>query len=431
MSSRYLVRGIVSAFLDYDRSLWTQLFAERRATARRNRHRTLPLFEDEGLRKAGLSAGRISGRPAIFAGGTGGEPRVPRRNLTQGNQGEPMRQIWIVKSGRPEALVVKEAPDPQPKGNEVRIHVELIGVNFADIMGRMGIYPDLPPLPVVVGYEVAGRVDVVGTSADPVWLGRDVFALTRFGGYSDVICVPDKQVFARPVDMSADEGAAFPLNYLTAWQLVVVMGGLKRGETVLIHSAGGGVGIAATQIALHIGAKVIGVASASKHDKLKALGVEHLIDQRREDFEARTREITAGRGVELVLDAVGGDSLKKGYRLLAPTGRLGMFGLSSAANAKERDLLNMFKTLANMPWFNFTPTALINSNKGAFGVNLGHMWGEVDRMRGWMDELLDLRSRGIVRPKIDRTFRFDEAPLAHHYIQDRKNVGKVLLKPGI
>jgi NADPH:quinone reductase-like Zn-dependent oxidoreductase len=108
-----------------------------------------------------------------------------------------------------------------------------------------------------------------------------------------------------------------------------------------------------------------------------------------------------------------------------------MFGLSSAANAKERDLLNMFKTLANMPWFNFTPTALINSNKGAFGVNLGHMWGEVDRMRGWMDELLDLRSRGIVRPKIDRTFRFDEAPLAHHYIQDRKNVGKVLLKPGI
>src|ERR1700677_3452340 len=331
-----------------------------------------------------------------------------------------MRQIWITKAGPPEVLETKEAPDPQPKAGEVRIRVEGSGVNFADIMGRLGIYPDLPPMPVVPGYEVAGRIDAVGDGVDAGWAGRDVFAVTRFGGYADVVCVPIAQVFSRPADMSALEGAAIPINYLTAWQLVVVMGGLKRGETVLVHSAGGGVGIAATQIALHIGAKVIGVASASKHDKLKALGVEHLIDQRREDFEARAREITAGRGVELVLDAVGGDSLKKGYRLLAPTGRLGMFGLSSAANAKERDLLNMFKTLANMPWFNFTPTALINSNKGAFGVNLGHMWGEVDRMRGWMDELLDLRSRGIVRPKIDRTFRFDEAPLAHHYIQDRK-----------
>jgi NADPH:quinone reductase-like Zn-dependent oxidoreductase len=340
-----------------------------------------------------------------------------------------MRQIWIVKPGRPEALVVKEAPDPEPQAGEVRIRVEASGINFADIMGRMGIYPDLPPLPVVVGYEVAGRVDVAGPSVDPAWVGRDVFALTRFGGYSDVVCAPAKQVFARPADMTAEEGAALPVNYLTAWQLVVVMGGLKRGETVLIHSAGGGVGIAATQIALHIGAKVIGVASASKHAELLALGVDQLIDQRREDFEARARDITAGRGVELVLDAVGGDSLKKGYRLLAPTGRLGTFGLSSAANAKERDLLNMFKTLASTPWLAFTPVALLNANKGVFGVNLGHMWGEVDRMRGWMDDLLDLRHKGVVRPKIARTFRFDEAPQAHHYIQDRKNVGKVLLKP--
>jgi NADPH:quinone reductase-like Zn-dependent oxidoreductase len=354
-------------------------------------------------------------------------PLIGKMRAASGER--PMRQIWIVKPGRPEALVAKEAADPEPQAGEVRIRVEASGINFADIMGRMGIYPDLPPLPVVVGYEVAGRVDVVGPSVDPVWLGRDVFALTRFGGYSDVVCVPEKQVFARPADMTAEEGAALPVNYLTAWQLVVVMGGLKRGETVLIHSAGGGVGIAATQIALHIGAKVIGVASASKHAELRALGVHHLIDQRREDFEARTREITAGRGVELVLDAVGGDSLKKGYRLLAPTGRLGTFGLSSAANAKERDLLNMFKTLASTPWLAFTPVALLNANKGVFGVNLGHMWGEVDRMRGWMDDLLDLRNKGVVRPKIARTFQFDEAPQAHHYIQDHKNVGKVLLKP--
>jgi NADPH:quinone reductase-like Zn-dependent oxidoreductase len=228
--------------------------------------------------------------------------------------------------------------------------------------------------------------------------------------------------------MSAFEGAALPVNYLTAWQLVVVMGGLKAGETMLVHSAGGGVGIAATQIAKHIGAKVVGTASAAKHQRLKAFGADHLIDYRREDFVARTREITNGRGVELVLDAVGGESFKKSYGLLAPTGRLGMFGVSMAANSKQRDLLNIFKTLAGTPWLLFTPAALLNANKGVFGVNLGRMWGEIDRMHGWMGELLDLWSKGVIQPRIDRVFSFDDAPLAHHYIQDRENVGKVLLK---
>ena len=222
-----------------------------------------------------------------------------------------MRQIWITKAGPPEILEVKEAPDPEPKAGEVRIRTEATGVNFADIMGRLGIYPDLPPMPVVPGYEVSGRIDAVGAGADSNWAGRDVVAVTRFGGYADVVCVPANQIFARPANMSALEGAAFPVNYFTAWQLVVVMGGLKAGETVLVHSAGGGVGIAATQIAKHIGARVIGTASAGKHAELRALGVDDLIDYRTEDFEARTREITNGRGVELILDAVGGEFLEE------------------------------------------------------------------------------------------------------------------------
>src|SRR5271166_6612382 len=286
-----------------------------------------------------------------------------------------MRQIWISKAGPPEVLVLKEAPDPQPAAGETRIRVEASGVNFADVMGRLGRYPDLPPIPVVPGYEVAGRVDVVGGRVDPTWVGRDVFALTRFGGYADVVCVPQAQVFARPPEMSAREGASIPVNYLTAWQLMVVMGGLKPNETVLIHSAGGGVGIAATQIAKHIGARVIGTASAAKHSELRALGVDHLIDYRTEDFEARARQITGGRGVELVLDAIGGDSLKKGYRLLAPTGRLGIFGASSAATNKTGGMFGMLSTLASTPWVQFNPLSLMNANKGVFGVNLGHMWG--------------------------------------------------------
>jgi len=234
--------------------------------------------------------------------------------------------------------------------------------------------------------------------------------MTRFGGYADVVCVPVKQIFPRPAGLSALEGAAIPVNYFTAWQLVVVMGALKANETVLIHSVGGGVGIAATQIAKHVGARVIGTASAGKHDEMRALGVDHLIDYRTEDFETRTREITRGRGVELILDAVGGESWKKGYRVLAPTGRLGMFGVSSLASGKERNILSMLSVLANTPWFQFNPLGLMNANKGVFGVNLGHMWDEIDRLREWGETLVELAARGIVRPKVAASFKFDDAP---------------------
>jgi len=340
-----------------------------------------------------------------------------------------MRQIWIPKAGPPEVLEVKDAPDPQPGAGELRIRVEASGVNFADIMGRLGLYPDLPRLPVVPGYEVAGRVDDVGAGVDPGWVGRDVFAMTRFGGCADVVSAPLVQVFPRPSNMSAEEGASIPVNYLTAWQLIVAMGGLKAGETVLVHSAGGGVGIAATQIAKHIGAKVIGTASAGKHAELSALGVDHLIDYRTEDFESRARVITGGRGVELILDAVGGDSLKKGYRLLAPTGRLGVFGVSSTVTGKAAGYRGMVSMLMKTPWVQFNPISLMNANKGVFGVNLGHLWGEFERVRPWMDELVRLWETGAIKPKIARVFPFDEAPAAHHFIQDRKNIGKVLLKP--
>ena len=122
-------------------------------------------------------------------------------------------------------------------------------------------------------------------------------------------------------------------------------------------------------------------------------------------------------------------SLKKGYRLLAPTGRLGMFGASSAATSKARGYLGMASMLANTPWVQFNPLSLMNANKGVFRVNLGHMWGEFDRMRPWMEQLMALWDKGVIKPKVARVFEFDEAPTAHHFIQDRKNIGKVLLAP--
>src|SRR3569623_2902110 len=184
-----------------------------------------------------------------------------------------MKQIFISGAGGPEKLVLRESADTQPQGKEVRIRVNASGINFADIMAREGLYPDAPNLPCVVGYEVSGVVDAGGADADQSWLGKAVFGLTRFNGYSDTVVVPENQIFLKPEALSHEQAAAIPVNYLTAWQLLVVVGSLSADETVLIHNAGGGVGLAAIDIARHIGATIYGTASASKHEFLKARGL--------------------------------------------------------------------------------------------------------------------------------------------------------------
>jgi NADPH:quinone reductase-like Zn-dependent oxidoreductase len=340
-----------------------------------------------------------------------------------------MRQIWIPRAGEPEVLEVREAADPLPAAGEVRIRVAAAGVNFADIAARMGLYPGLPPMPVVVGYEAAGRVDAVGDGVESDWIGREVLALTRFGSYSDTVCVPELQVFTRSGGMSAEDGAALPVNYLTAYQLLEVMGGLRAGETLLVHSAGGGVGIAAIQLARRIGATIIGTASPGKHDYLESIGVDHCIDYRSEDFEARVRELTRNRGVELAIDAVGGSSFTKSFRCLAPSGRLGVFGMSAAITGKKRSLPGLLKAVLATPWLRFTPSTLMRQNKGVFGVNLGQLWEELDRVAAWMETLLAYYHEGAIRPVVAASFPFERAAEAHHYIQDRKNLGKVLLIP--
>jgi NADPH:quinone reductase-like Zn-dependent oxidoreductase len=340
-----------------------------------------------------------------------------------------MRQIWIPKAGPPEVLDIREAADPLPREGEIRIQVEAVGVNFADIMARLGLYPDLPPMPVVPGFEVAGRVDAVGSDVEVDWVGRDVLAVTQFGGYTDAVCVPEHQAFVRPVEMSAEHGAAIPVTYLTAYQLIEVMGGLGSAESVLIHSAGGGVGTAAIQLAQRLGANIIAAASASKHDFLERMGVQHCVDYTEENVEERVREITGGRGVELAIDPLGGRSFKKSFRTLAPSGRLGMFGMSSTVVDGKRRLLATLRAVWSTPWFAFNPLKLIDQNKGVFGVNLGHLWQETDRVNAWMEILIEYYRASLIRPIIAATFSFDRAADAHRYIQDRENIGKVLLTP--
>src|SRR5262245_631430 len=189
-----------------------------------------------------------------------------------------MRQMAFSRYGAPDVLVAREAPSPAPAPGEVRIAVRAAGVNFADVLARIGLYPDAPKPPLVVGYEVAGIVDAVGAGVTRLSAGDRVVALTRFGGYASEVVAPEMYVFPFHADLSDAEAAALPVNYLTALIALYKMANIAAGETVLIHGAGGGVGIAAIQLARLRRATVIGAASASKHPTLRALGVDHLVD---------------------------------------------------------------------------------------------------------------------------------------------------------
>ncbi len=343
-----------------------------------------------------------------------------------------MRAVVISKHGGPEVLEVREMPDPPVGAGEVRVAVKAAGINFADTMARTGLYPDAPKLPCVVGYEVAGEVESVGDGVDDHEVGDRVVAGTRFGGHAELVTVAADQAFPLPDKLSFEQGAAFPVNYATAQAGLIVMGGLKEGERVLIHAAAGGVGIAATQIAYLRGVEIFGTASASKHDAIREQGVDHPIDYRNLDFAAEVMRISGGEGIDVAFDAIGPSSFKKDYAILRPGGRLIMYGASEAQAGETRNLVAAarmaLKTpLATMPWWK--SIGVMNENKGVFGLNMLHWWDE----EGGLDRVLDpLRPRlesGDLTPVVAEAFPFDRAADAHRFIAERRNIGKVVLVP--
>jgi len=337
-----------------------------------------------------------------------------------------MRQVWITRAGPPEVLQVREAPDPEPQAGQVRIRVRAAGINFADLMARVGLYPDAPKIPCVVGYEVSGTIDAVGAGVEGLRAGDRVMAMPKFGGYTDCLVVDAAQVLRMPDKMTFEHGAALPVVYVTAYDMMLFTGALRPGSSVLVHSAAGGVGIAAVQIARTRGCTILGIASPGKHDFLRKLGVQHPIDSRG-DYAAEVRRVVGDRGVDLVLDPVGGKSWSVGYDLLAPCGRLVAFGLSSAASGTKRNLFHAAAQVLKVR--KFSPMKLMDDNKTVSGTNMGHLFGRIDLLRPQMEALVAMYEAGEIEPHVDRTFRFDEAAAAHQHIHDRKAIGKVLLVP--
>lgn len=340
-----------------------------------------------------------------------------------------MRQVWITKAGPPEVLQVRDAPEPQPGPGEVRIAVEAIGVNFADIMGRLGLYPDAPRIPYIPGYEIAGRIDAVGAGVEPSRVGEPVLALMRFGGYAEQVCVPASYTLPRPANMTAEEGAAFPVAAITAYASLVEMARIRPGDHVLIHAAAGGLGLMAIALARIFDATVYGTASASKHAFLSERGVHHPIDYRSRDFEREIMRLTDGKGVHIVLDTIGGHSWMKSYRVLAPRGRLIVCGVSSMVSSLRRSPWAVIRFALGVPWLALNPVRLANDNRGVMGVNMGRLWDQIALLRAWAEAVLGYYAEGRMPVHIHGEFPLEQAADAHRVIQKRGTIGKVILKP--
>ena len=334
-----------------------------------------------------------------------------------------MRAVVVTKHGDPSVLQVQQRPDPPPPGpGQLRVAVRAAGVNFADHLARVGLYPDAPKLPAVVGYEVAGTVEAVGEGVEPNRVGERVLAGTRFGGYAEIVNVAANDSVALPDALSFEQGAAVPVNYATAWAALHGYGSLRAGERVLVHAAAGGVGIAAIQFAKAAGAEVHGTASPGKHQKLAELGVDRAIDYRRDGW-------WTGLGpYDLVLDALGGTSLRRSYALLRPGGRLVGYGVSNMQQGEKRSLRRAApQALAMLRGFNLLDQ--LSESKAVIGLNMLRLWDDRGTLEPWIAPLSEALDAGTIAPVVHAAVPFAEAPEAHRILAARENVGKVVLVP--
>ncbi|MEK7363799.1 MAG: NADPH:quinone oxidoreductase family protein [candidate division NC10 bacterium] len=321
-----------------------------------------------------------------------------------------MKAVRIHEFGGPEVLKIEEVPEPTIRPGDVLIQTEAAGVNYADVMTRIGMYP-IRGLPITPGLEVAGRIVKAGDAVTDFKAGDRVVAMLNAGGYAERVAAPAAAVFSVPDSLSAVQAAALPVNYLTALHMLREFGRLAPGESVLIQAAASGVGTAAIQLARLLGARIF--ATASAEDKLalaRELGAHETINYTTHDFAEIVKAGTGGRGVDLILECVGGDVFDKSLQCLAPLGRLITYGVAGG-----------------VPGTILTPLLLFG-NLSVIGFHLGRYYQTRPNREG-MQEILRLVAAGRIRPIISATFPLREVAKAHDHLSERKTRGKVLLVP--
>ncbi len=337
-----------------------------------------------------------------------------------------MKAIALIKTGD-SATAFKEidSPKPQPKKGEVLIKVAAFGLNFADVMARRGMYKEAPPLPAVLGYDVAGTVEAVGENVVAIKIGDRVTAMTRFGGYAEYAITNASAVAVIPGNMDYATATALTTQYCTAYYMAAEMVNLHKGDKVLVHSGAGGVGTALIQFAKYKECEIFSTAgSDDKLNYLSALGVHHPVNYTTGDFEKEIKQLTSGKGVDVIFDAVGGKSVKKDFRLLAPGGRLLCYGASEMSNK------NIFGKLSSALGFGFYhPVMLMVPSKTIIGVNMLRIAdNKPEVVQRCLEAVVRLTNEGVFTPALSKVFDVAAIAAAHDFLEQRKSIGKVVVQ---
>lgn len=335
------------------------------------------------------------------------------------------KRVVITKAGGVRAITTRPMEAPVPGTGQVRVKVAYAGINFADLLMRMGFYQPRPPFPFTPGYEVSGVIDALGEGVSGFEVGQRVVAAMRNGGQASYVVSPVDRVIPLPEGISLQAAASTPVTYMTAHHMLHHLGHLRPEDKVLVHGGAGGVGTAALQLCKWAGVeKVWATSSKAKHHILEQYGARP-IDRHDEDFVAIINSETDGRGVDHVLDPIGGDNLRRSLSCLDEGGRLYTYGLSAAAPSGKRSLWKAFFALRKTP--KFDALRLMTRNRAVFGVHMG-TWTNEAVMQDQLARIVEGIQTGHLEPIIDRVFDANEVQAAHQYIHDAKNIGKVLLK---
>ena len=337
-----------------------------------------------------------------------------------------MRAYLLTKTGNPDVLRLHDVPEPEPAPGEVRVRIRLIGLNYAEILSRKGLYGWAPRRPYILGMEAFGEIDAVGEGVTGRVVGEPVIVGAQYGCYAEKVCVPAHQALPALPHFCPEENAAFTVNYMTAWIALMKMARLLPSDTVFISPAAGGVGTAAVQLSKAYGCRTLGVAGrAEKIELLQKLGVDLAINYREQNFEPVVREFLSGDGIDVAVEMVGGEVFKACQRLLNPFGRIVVAGFASL-NLQKWNPISWWRTWRDLP-----RARLQDMAEGSFGVlssHVGYLLPRVELMLGVWQELVDYVSRHQIRPVIGRVFAFDALPEAHRWIESRQSHGKVLVQ---
>lgn len=339
-----------------------------------------------------------------------------------------MKAAVLVKNGSPEeAFQIQELPTPEPKANEVLIKAEGFGLNFADVMARQGLYQDCPPLPTVIGYEVVGYIEKLGSETKGLQIGQRVVGFTRFGGYATHAVTDYKGVVVISNDMGLAEAAALGTQYCTAYYAAMDQANIQEGDHVLIQAAAGGVGTALVQLAKMKGCVIYGTAgSESKLQYLREQGVHYPINYQHSDFVEEVKKIRGKEGLDVVFDSLGGKTFRKGVGLLGPGGKMVGFG-AAEMTAGKKSLIKMVQLGVNFGLYH--PVQLLTKSIGLIGVNMLQIAdNRADKLEKSLKAVAELTKQGVLKPVSGGIFSIDQLAEAHRFLESRKSIGKVVVK---